>query len=63
MMSKVRVYRYEYTHPTQGQPAKAQRMGTKEYVERVGGWTVGDGIEVDASKVDAEGKTEIGFTG
>ena len=62
-MGKVRVYRYEYTHPTLGQPAAAQRMGTKEYVERVSGWIVGDGIEVDAANVDDEGKTEIGFTG
>jgi hypothetical protein len=46
------------------QPATAKRMGTEEYVKRVGGWIVeGSGINVDASNVDAEGKTEIGFTG
>jgi hypothetical protein len=39
-------------------------MGTKEYIERMNGWIVeGSEIEVDASKVDAEGKTEIGFSG
>ena len=39
-------------------------MGTKEYIEQVGGWIVeGPEIEVEASKVDADGKTALGFTG
>ena len=63
-MSKVKVYRYRYTDAKLAQPAAAKRMGTEEYVKRVGGWIVeGSEIEVDASNVDAEGKTEIGFTG
>ena len=53
-METVRIYQYEYTDAKLGQPARAQRMGTKEYIELVGGWIVeGSGIEVEASKVDA----------
>jgi hypothetical protein len=60
--AKVTVYRYQYTHPNLGSPATADRMGTKEYVEKVGGWIVeGSGKEVDASCVDDTGKTKIGF--
>jgi hypothetical protein len=63
-MKKVTIYQYEYTDAKLGHPARAKRMGTKEYIESVGGWIVnGSEIEVDASKVDADGKTEIGFTG
>ena len=63
-METVKVYNYEYTDTNLGQPARAQRMGTKEYIEGVGGWIVeGSEIEVEASKVDASGKTAIGFTG
>jgi hypothetical protein len=62
-MSKVTVYRYQYTDTRRGEPAQARRMGTKAYIERVNGWFVeGSGIDVDASKVDAVGKTEIGFS-
>jgi len=60
----MKVYQYEYTDAKLGQPARAQRMGTKKYIELVGGWIVeGSEIEVEASKVDADGKTTIGFTG
>jgi hypothetical protein len=63
-MSKVKVYRYQYTDAKLGQPATAKRMGTEEYIKRVGGWIVqGSGIDVDVSNVDADGKTEIGFGG
>jgi hypothetical protein len=63
-MGKLMVYRYAYTHPRLGQKTEANRMGTKEYVELVGGWIIeGSGIEIDASKVDDQGKTEIGFRG
>jgi hypothetical protein len=62
-MPTVKVYRYEYTDPKLGQPDRARRVGTREYVEKVGGWVVeGSEMEVDASKVDAEGKTGIGFS-
>jgi hypothetical protein len=62
-MSKVKIYRYQYTDPKLGQPSTAKRMGTEEYINQVGGWAVeGSGIEVDASKVDVDGKTEIGLT-
>jgi hypothetical protein len=61
-MATVKIYQYEYTDAKLGQPARAKRMGTKAYIEKIGGWIVpGSEIEVDASKVDAEGKTEIGF--
>ncbi len=63
-MGTVKVYQYEYTDTNLAQPARAKRMGTKEYIEKVQGWIVeGSEKEVDASKVDTEGKTEIGFTG
>jgi hypothetical protein len=63
-MSKVKVYRYQYTDAKLGQPATAKRMGTKQYIERVRGWIVeGSEMEVDASNVDADGKTEIEFRG
>lgn len=63
-MQTIKVYQYEYTDPKLGQPARAKRMGTKEYIEKVGGWIVdGSEIEVRLSEVDAEGKTAIGFTG
>jgi hypothetical protein len=59
-MATVKVYQYNYTDAKLGQPARAKRMGTKEYIERVNGWIVeGSEIEVDASKVDADGKTEL----
>jgi hypothetical protein len=63
-MATVKIYQYDYTDTKRGQPARAKRMGTKEYIERLNGWIVeGSEIEVDASKVDAEGKTEMGFSG
>jgi hypothetical protein len=38
-------------------------MGTKEFIEKcVNGWIIeGTEREIDASLVDAQGKTEIGF--
>jgi hypothetical protein len=63
-METVKVYQYEYTDGERGHPARAKRMGTKEYIEQIGGWIVeGSEIEVEASKVDADGQTAIGFTG
>jgi hypothetical protein len=61
-MSTVKIYQYEYTHPNLCQPARAKRMGTKEYIDWVGGWIIeGSEKEVDASTVDTDGKTEIGL--
>jgi hypothetical protein len=60
-MATVTVFHFEYTDANKGNPARAKRMGTKEYIESVNGWIVGSGFDVDASKVDATGKTEIGF--
>jgi hypothetical protein len=62
MPKKVTIYRYDYTDTKLGQPARAKRMGTIEYIDSVNGWIVeGSEMEVDASVVDAEGKTETGF--
>jgi hypothetical protein len=62
-MGTVTVYEYEYTDTNLGQPAKAKRLATREYIESVHGWIVeGSAVEVDASKVDSTGKTEVGFT-
>jgi hypothetical protein len=61
-LAAVKIYQYEYTNANLGGPARAKRMGTREYIERVNGWIVeGSEIQVDASKVDAEGKTEMEF--
>jgi hypothetical protein len=64
-MATVKVYKYEYTDRKLGNPAKADRMGTKEYIETcTDGWIVeGSEIEVDESQVDSSGKTAIGFKG
>lgn len=63
-MTKVKIYRYHYTDTNLAQLATAKRMGTEEYITRVNGWIVeGSAIEVDASSVDAEGKTDIGVGG
>ena len=60
-MANVMIFQYEYTDANKGNPARGKRMGTKEYIESVNGWVIGPGFEVDAAKVDAAGKTEIGF--
>jgi hypothetical protein len=60
-VATVMVFHYEYTDGNMGNPARGKRMGTKEYIESVHAWIVGSGFEVDASKVDAAGKTEMGF--
>jgi len=63
-MAKVKVYQYDYVDTKLGQPARAMRMGTKEYIEKIGGWIVeGSEIEVEASKVEPDGKTAIGLIG
>jgi hypothetical protein len=63
-MATVKIYKYDYTDTRLAQPARAKRMGTKDYIESVHGWIVeGSEIEVDASKVDADGKTEVGVCG
>jgi hypothetical protein len=63
-MATVKVYKYGTTDAKLGQPVQAKRMGTVRYIASVHGWKVrGSETEVDASKVDADGKTEIGFRG
>jgi hypothetical protein len=63
-MATVKIYQYDYTDTKLGQRARAKRMGTEKYIATTGGWKVeGSGIEVDASKVDPEGKTDVGFSG
>jgi hypothetical protein len=34
-MPTVKIYRYDYTDTRLGQPARAKRMGTKEYIEEL----------------------------
>jgi hypothetical protein len=64
-MATVKIYKYETTDAKLGNPRLSSRMGTAEYIEKqTNGWKVeGSEMEVDASKVGAEGKTEEGFTG
>jgi hypothetical protein len=59
-MATIKVSQYDYTHAKLGQPARAKRMGTREYIESVRGWPIeGTEIEIDASMVDAAGKTKV----
>ena len=60
-MASVTIFHYEYTDTNKGNPARGKCMGTKEYIDSINGWIVGSGFDVDASKVDAAGKTEIEF--
>jgi hypothetical protein len=62
-MSTVKVWQYNYTHPTLGMPTRSKRMATRDRIELMGGWPVeGTEIEVDESKV-VNGQTEQGFVG
>jgi hypothetical protein len=63
-MATVKVYKYETTDAKLGQPVQSKRMGTVRYIASVHGWKVqGSEMEVDVSKVDADGKTEVDFSG
>jgi hypothetical protein len=64
-MATVKIYKYETVNTKLGNPRLSTRMGTAEHIEkRTNGWKVeGSEMEVDASKVDKDGKTEEGFTG
>jgi hypothetical protein len=51
---------HQSTYARSARLATAKGMSTVEYIKRVGGWIVlGVGIEVDASNVDANGKTRL----
>jgi hypothetical protein len=63
-MAKVKVYKFQTYVGNKDESPISQRMGTKEFIEKIGGAAIeGSELEVDSSKVDAEGKTETGFKG
>jgi Staphylococcal nuclease homologue len=65
MMRTVKVYKYKRPYDaTKDDEVVSHRMGTASFIESVGG-TIIDGteLEVDATQVDSEGKTKIGFNG
>jgi hypothetical protein len=62
-MATVKVYRYRrpYDLHTDSEPV-ADRMATREFIERFGLTLIeGTEAEVDASLVNAEGQTALGF--
>jgi hypothetical protein len=63
-MSKLKVYKYKILDPITGYDKIADRMGIKEYIQLVNGTAIEETeLEVDSSKVDPAGKTELGFNG
>jgi hypothetical protein len=59
---KVTVYRYRVLDPETGYDKIARRMGTKKYISSVNGTVIErSDIEVEPSKVDTSGKTELNF--
>jgi hypothetical protein len=61
-MATVKIYRYQVTDAKTGERRTARRMGTREYIKKIQGWPIQDTeAEVDASEIDSEGKTPIGF--
>ncbi len=63
-MSKLKVYKYKILDPVCGYDKIANRMGTKEYIQFVKGTVIEETeLDVDFSKVDSLGKTELGFEG
>jgi hypothetical protein len=66
IMSKVKIYKYKMLYnPGTDYEKIAKRMGTRSYIETLKGCSIIEKseLEVDSSKVDTEGKTEIGFMG
>ena len=64
-MGTVKIYKYKTTYNGQvdGEPI-AKRMGTRSFIEEIKCTLIEETeLEVDSSKVDASGKTEIGFVG
>jgi hypothetical protein len=64
-MGTVKVYRFRtpYNSETDSEPV-LKRMGTRKFIEEIHGTVIEETeLEVDSSKVDDAGKTEIGFKG
>jgi hypothetical protein len=64
-MSKVKVYRYKrpYDGRADSEPI-ADRMATRDFIQRANCTIIEETeLEVDCSKVDSFGKTDIGFAG
>jgi hypothetical protein len=62
-MATVKVYRYKtmYNSKSDDEPI-SKRMGTRKFIEGVKGTVLEETeLEVEASKVDGQGKTEVGF--
>ena len=63
-MSKVKVYRFNTYDGSNDTSTESQRMATRAFIEKFKREAIeGSELEVDSSQVDAEGKTEKGFTG
>jgi hypothetical protein len=62
-MSTVKIYRYRRPYDIiKDDSSVSQRMGTREFIERVQGTVIeGTELDVDSSNIDSEGKTEIDF--
>jgi hypothetical protein len=60
-MTKVKVYRYRRPYvASTDRDGIARRMGTRKYIEMVGGTVIEESeIEIDSSQVDADGKTNL----
>jgi hypothetical protein len=64
-MATVKVYRFKRMYdPNKDDEPVPNYMGTRKFIEDVKGTILEETeLEVDSSKVDAMGKTEIGFKG
>lgn len=64
-MGTVKVYRFKRIYdPNKDDEPVPNYMGTRKFIEDVKGTIMEETeLEVDSSKVDASGKTEIGFKG
>ena len=64
-MATVKVYRFKRMYdPNKDDERVPDYMATRKFIKDVKGEVIEEsGIEVDSSKVDASGKTEIGFKG
>jgi hypothetical protein len=63
-MGTVKVYNYKRRYIEDEQVAYSRRMAVRKYIKRIGGTVIEETeLEIDSSKVDEEGKTEIDFFG
>jgi hypothetical protein len=63
-MGTVKVYNYKRRYIEDEQVAYSRRMAVRKYIKRIGGTVIEETeLEIDSSKVDEDGKTEIDFFG